>query len=140
VASGAFALAIIVGLGIAVGMSRHRRGPSLRLQHLLVVQLVGFAALEVGERAAQSVAPSSLLGTDALFALLLQLPVAILVFSLTRRAIRAVERLFERRRARPTWQPAAPARTPASRHHPASLHWALTAGRRGPPPAALIPT
>jgi len=137
VASGAFVLAVVALLSVAVAVHRHHRSPRLRLGRVLLVQLAAFAVVHLAQLIVGGVHNASLLANESLFTLLVQPSIAILVFWLCRRAMRAVERLFERRRSAPPRRAPAIQRTPSTRHHPASLHWALSAARRGPPISAF---
>lgn len=138
VASGAFGIVLVAAFMTTVFARRRHRLGRMHLRHLLASQVVSFALLEVVERVAQDIPASTLLGRDALLALLLQVPVALGVLWLCRQVAAAVERLFEKRPCRHR-RPAA-SRLPSGPHRPMVLHWALSGARRGPPVLLHVPT
>jgi hypothetical protein len=118
-------------------MRRRDHHPVITLPSLLAVQLAGFVAVELAERATTDLSTAAHLSPDTLAALVLQLPIAVVVFRLCRRAVAAVARLVARRTADPAPRAPRPVPTPATVHRALALHWALAAGRRGPPRGRL---
>jgi hypothetical protein len=137
VASGAFVMTVLAALAAAILMRRSSRRPVVSLAGLALVQLAGFVAVEVTTAVTRGVPVSTMLAPDTILALALQAPVAIVVFLLCRRAVAAVARLIRQRAALPAPTRVAPNLAPSTAHRPPTLHWALAAGRRGPPAGQL---
>jgi hypothetical protein len=138
VASGSFIAVVLACLAAAIVMRRSRCCPPIHLRGLVAAQLVAFAAVEVLQRVVSDAPAAALTDLDALLALALQLPVAVVVYRLCRRAVAAVARLLGSREAPAPTRAPAPIAGPVTVHRPPKLHWMLAAGRRGPPTRRLV--